>query len=119
MEYVWDGITNKHSQGFLTSENFPKIKTEINSKGEQVDKIGLLDLVFNPDTKTWGTPAYEIDIKKCYLRERDETGEIVLDSKGNKKESSLYNSDQTKTALIWDENASCWRFYAVYAPGEA
>jgi hypothetical protein len=117
VEYEWGTITNKHSQGFLKPSQAPKIKKEENSYGVQVDKIGLLDLVFNPDTKTWGTPAYEIDVKKCYLVERNANGDIVLDSRGNEKKSPLYNSDQTKSAIVWDANAGVWRFYAVYAPG--
>jgi hypothetical protein len=117
VEYDFDStpIANKHSQQFWQEQ--PKIKKEINSKIEQVDKIGLLDLVFNPDTKTWGCPAYEIDIKKCYLVERDISGVIALDSKGQEKKSPLYNEDQTKTSIIWDESGNCWRFLAVYAEG--
>ena len=59
----------------------------------------------------------EIDVKKCYLVEKDENGDIVLDSKGQEKKSPLYNADQTKTSIIWDESGNCWRFYAVYASG--
>jgi hypothetical protein len=119
VEYVWGSIINKHSQGFFLPENVPEIATEVDSSnGKTIEKIGLLDLIFNPSTQTWGCPAYEIDIKKCYLVERDENGIISLDSKGNEKKSYLYNEDQTKTAIVWDENAGVWRFYAVYAPGE-
>jgi hypothetical protein len=118
VELDWGSITNKHSQGFLKPEDFPAIVKAENTKGEQIDKIGLLDLVFNPDTGTWGCSAYEIDIKKCYLVERDEDGNIALDSKGQEKKSLLYNEDQTKTCIVWDENAGCYRFYAAYAPGE-
>jgi len=114
-DFVTTPITNKHSQQFWVTQ--PKIKTDINTNKESVDKIGLLDLVFNPDTQTWGCPAYEIDVKKCYLVMRDENGDIALDSKGNQKKSLLYNEDQTKTSVVWDENAQCYRFYAVYAPG--
>lgn len=117
VEYEWGSITNKHSQGFLKPSQQPQIATEINSNGETIQKIGLLDLIFNADTGTWGVASYEMDVKKCYLVERDENGDIVLDTKGNEKKSSLYNTDQTKTAIVWDENAGVWRFYAVYAPG--
>jgi len=117
VEYDWNGIQNKHNLQNLTEEQQPKVKTEINSSGEQVDKIGLLDLIFNSDTESWGVSAYEIDIKKCYFVERDEDGEIALDERGNEKKSPLYNEDPTKTAIIWDENAGCWRLYATYAPG--
>jgi len=117
VEYEWGAITNKQSQGFFKPEDFPKIKKDINTKLQSVDKIGLLDLVFNPDTLTWGCPAYEIDIKKCYLVERDINGDIALDSKGQAKRSPLYNADQTKTSIVWDENGNCFRLYCVYAPG--
>jgi len=115
VEYEWGSITNKHSQQFIDE---PKIKTTINSNHETVNKIGLLDLIFNADTRTWGIAALEIDVKKCYLVERDNNGDIALDENGNEKKSPLYNSDQTKTAIVWDKNANCWRFYATYAPGE-
>lgn len=120
VEYDWDStspkIVNKHSQQFWKKQ--PKIKTEVNSKKQTVDKIGNLDLVFNPDTKTWGVAAYEIDIKKCNFVERDANGDIVTDSKGHEKKSPLYNEDQTKTSIVWDENAQTWRLYSAYAPGE-
>lgn len=121
VEYDWKLITNKHSQEYLEPGSI-EIKKEANTSGEQVDKIGLLDLVFNPDKGTWGCPAYEIDVKKCFLVERETTGinkgQIKLDSKGNEMKSALYSDDATKTSVVWDENAQCFRFYAVYAPGE-
>jgi hypothetical protein len=120
VEYEWDTITNKHSQGFLKPSDFPKIAKD-NTSGinpKQVEKIGLLDLVFNADTKTWGCSAYEIDVKKCYLVEKDKNGIIALDKKGQEKKSLLYNIDDNKTSVVWDENAGVWRFLAVYASGE-
>ncbi len=116
VEYVWGSITNKHSQQFFPSQ--PEIATVVNSNGETVEKIGKLDLSFNADTLKWGVNALEIDIKKCYLVERDDDGNIALDENGNEKKSLLYNSDGNKTAVIWDKNAQVFRFYAVYAPGE-
>jgi hypothetical protein len=116
VEYDLSNIDNVHSQEFWTET--PQIITEENTNKQTVEKIGKLDLVFNPDTQTWGVSAYEIDIKKCYLVERDDNGNIAVDSKGNQKKSTLYNSEPTKSSIIWDENASCFRFYAVYAPGE-
>ena len=119
VEYVWDSvspsISNKDSQQFWKTQ--PKIAKQENTKKEQVEKIGLLDLVFNADTVTWGVAALEIDIKKCNLVERDENGIIVKDSKNVDKSSPLYNEDQTKTSIIWDETGSCWRLLAVYADG--
>lgn len=118
VEFDWDNadpiITNKHSQAFWINQ--PPIKTEINSKNETVEKIGKLDLVFNPDTLTWGVASIEVDIRRCNFVERDENGQIVLDSKGKPKSAPLYNSDPTKTSIVWDKNGSCWRLYAVYAP---
>lgn len=126
VEYNWGAITNKHSQQFvqLTDND---IITTTNTNGETVKKIGLLDLVFNPDggydsngnpIGTWGVSTYEINVKKCYLVERDDNGDIVIDSKGQEKKSLLYNDDSNKTSIVWDENAACFRFYAVYSPGE-
>ena len=106
---------NPHSQQFW--QTTPRIATEVNTNTETVEKIGCLDLVFNPDIKKWGTAAYEIDINKCYLVERNADGDIVLDSKGNEKKSPLYNTDQTKTSIQWDEDNQVWRLYAAFAPG--
>ena len=73
------------------------------------NEISKLDTVY---TKENG-----IDVKKCYLIEKDEDGRIVLDTNSNQKISMLYDSDGTKTSIAWDEDAKVWRFYAVYAPG--
>ena len=120
VEYEWGTITNKDSQQFWVTQ--PQIKKEINSKGESIDKIGLLDLVFNPDTQTWGVAALEIDIKKCYFVERDEEGNTVIDSRGNQKRSPLYHDNQLNNSIIWDEEGNngqgCWRLLAVYASGD-
>jgi len=113
VEYEYDSIINKESQAYWPSQ--PEIKKILNSDGESVDKIGFIDFVFNPDTKKWSTAAGEIDVKNCYLVERDSEGNIVTDSKGQEKKSALYNEDPTKTSIIWDENAKVWRFYAVYS----
>jgi len=106
---------NPHSQQFWQTN--PKIRTTTNSKDETVEMIGALDLIFNSDTEKWGTAAYEIDINKCYIVERDADGDIVLDSKGKEKKSPLYNTDQTKTSIQWDEDNQVWRLYAAFAPG--
>lgn len=120
VEYDWNSVSpaidNKHSQQYW-NKNL-KIATQENTKKETIDKIGLLDLIFNPDTKTWGVSAYEIDVKKCYLVQRDDEGNIALDSKGQQKKSPLFNSDINKTSILWDENSATWRLLAVYAPGE-
>ena len=115
VEYVWDTITNKHSQQFWSPE--PKIATETNSNGEQVDKIGPLGLSFDADAKEWLAKCGQIDVKKTYLVQLDSDGNIELDSRGQEMKSSLWNVDSSKSAVVWDENAKVWRFYAVYAPG--
>ena len=116
VEYKSGVITNYHSQRFynLTEEDIEPI---VNTKGETVKKIGLLDLSFNADTGTWGCTANEIDVKKCFFVQRDENGDIELDSKGQEKKSPLYNTDTTKTSILWDESGNCWRLLAVYAEG--
>jgi hypothetical protein len=119
LEYNWNNIINKDSQQYWATE--PQLEKMNNTNGEAVDKIGPLDLIFDPDTRTWGTSAKEIDIETCYLVQYDRTVNppiIKLDSKGNEMKSTLYNSDPTKSSIVWDENASVWRLYAVYAPGE-
>ena len=117
VEYVADELAerNIHSQSYWPSQ--PSIVKEINSNNETVDHIGQLNLVFNPDTKEWGTTAHEIDVKKCYLVIRDTDGNIELDSKGQEKKSLLYSEDDTKTSVVWDENGKCFRLFAVYASG--
>jgi len=94
---------------------FPPIKKMQGTNNQNVDKVGLLDLIFNADTAKWGVSAFEIDVTKCYLVQRDAQGEIVKDADGNDKKALLYNADATKTSVVWDKNAQCWRFYAVYA----
>ena len=102
---------NKHCQQFFITE--PKIKNVQNSNNETVLKKGFLGLTFNPDTKKWGSD--EIDVKKTYLVLRDEQGNLVKDDNNNEMKAPLYNSDPTKTNIVWDSNAKVWRLYAVYA----
>ena len=119
VDYDWGAVTNKNSQSFL--DELPIVKDKSTS-GETVDRIGTLSLVFDPDSSSWGCPAYEIDVRKCFLVEREtegnNKGEIKLDDNGKQMKSALYNEDQTKTSVVWDKNAQVWRFYAVYSPGE-
>jgi hypothetical protein len=94
----------------------PPIKKQQNTDLKDVEKIGLLDLIFNPDAVKWGVSAFEIDVTKCYLVQRDPTtGEIVKDENETEKKALLFNIDQNKTNIVWDKNAQCWRFYAVYS----
>jgi hypothetical protein len=128
----WAAITNPHSQQFW--QTTPKIRTTTNSKGETVQMIGALDLVFNPDggydsnnnpIGKWGVATLEIDIKACQFVQRRTTdgtggekiGDIELDSKGQEMKGPLWNADQTKSSIIWDEDGKCFRLYAAYSPG--
>ena len=108
-------FTNPHSQQHWQDK--PVIATTKNTNEETVEKIGILNLIFNADSRTWGTATYEIDVKKCFFVERGADGMIATDSKDQLKISPLFNEDETKSAIVWDENARVWRFYAVYAPG--
>jgi hypothetical protein len=116
VEYVWESIINKHSQQYWNPR--PKIATDINSRGITVEKIGKLDLNFNPDTLTWGSTCYEIQVDECYLVMRDNNGDILKDDNGNDMKSTLYDEDPTLTNLIWDATSKKWRLIAVYASGE-
>jgi len=95
-------ITNLHSQGFWPYE--PKIQTALNSKGEEVPKIGQLILTFAPDIQKWGSTAFEIDVTQCYFVKRRQTankdengdviegedvGDIEKDSKGQEMKAPL------------------------------
>jgi hypothetical protein len=116
VEYDVDWETGNYQKDCQSLwRNAPTIKKQQNIHNENVDKIGLLDLVFNADTQKWGVSALEIDVKKCFLVQRDAEGNIELDENGIEKKALLYNEDITKTNLVWDKNAKCWRFYAVYA----
>jgi hypothetical protein len=110
----WEtGDFNKDCQSLW--RNLPEIKKQQNINNEDVEKIGLLNLVFNPNTAQWGTGAFKIDVKQCYLVARDDEGNIELDEDGNEKKALLYDEDETKTNIVWDKTAKCWRFYSVYA----
>jgi len=104
----------KHSQSYWLTD--PPIKKVVNTNGESVEKIGVLDLIFNADNRKWGSPAYEIDVRKCAFVMRDSNGDIMTDANGKEMASPLYNSNPLKTNIIWDPDGKQWRFYAVYAP---
>lgn len=113
IDWALNNLYNKDIQSVW--RGLPTIKQLQNSKNENVSKIGYLDLIFNADTHKWGTSAYEIDVKKCYLVLRDEEGNIEKDINGQEMKAPLYNEDVTKTNLVWDKNSRSWRFYATYA----
>lgn len=116
IEYDPDSIQmrNPHSQSYWLE--IPEIMLEENSQGIPVPKIGKLDLVFNPDTRTWGCPAYEIDIEKCFFVKRNEHGEIETDEYDQPMKAPLYHEDPAKTSIVWDKDAGVWRLYSVFAP---
>jgi hypothetical protein len=111
----WDSSEeyHKHNMGLWTGE--PSIATAQNSNGENVDKIGPLDVEFNPDTGKYGATAMYIDIEKTYLVKRDSDGNIETDANGIEMKAPLYNSDATKNAIVWDANARVFRFYATFS----
>lgn len=119
----WAIITNPHSQQFW--QTTPQIKKTLNSKNESVDTIGLLDLTFNPDTLKWGVATNEINIKNCYFVQRRTTdgtggekiGDIEKDENGIEMRSAIWQTDQTKTSIVWDKDSQVFRLYAVYSPG--
>ena len=108
-------------------KKLPTIKKEDNLDSKSVAKLGKLDLIFNPNfgkdeqnnpIGKWGVATYEIDVKKCYLVSRDEDGNIELDENGKEMKALLYNKDLTKTNIVWDKLAKCWRIYAVFAESQ-
>lgn len=111
----WEADLTHHKDCQSLWNTLPKIKRVINSRRQSVEKLGKLDLVFNADTSKWGAVAYEIDVKRCYLVERDDKGNIALDEDGNEKKALLFSSNPNKTCIVWDKMSKTWRFYAVYA----
>lgn len=112
VNWITDPNYNKDCQSYWIID--PAIVTELNTSNEQIERIGLLDLIFNPDTQKWGVTAYEIDVEKTYIVKRDSAGDIELDDNGNEKKSLLYNSDTTKTNVVWDTNAQAWQFFCIF-----
>lgn len=87
---------------------------DYSTNAEAIKKIGPLALIFDPQDKNWGTSALEINVGKCNLVMKENDGTISKDSKEQSMFSLLYDKDITKTSVVWDKNAKCWRFYAVY-----
>ena len=112
----WDSSTthDKHCQDYWESD--PSIVVVQKTNGENVNKIGTVDFIFNADRAKWGVAAYEINVEKCYLVKRDANGDIETDSNGNEMKSLLYDENNpSKSNIVWDTMAKCWRFFAVYA----
>ena len=84
VEYDSDTIENPHCQQF--NNKTPKIATikhTVEGREEIIEKIGLLDIAFNPTTRKWGTSSTDIDVETTYLvRKVTEQGNAYLRSKG-------------------------------------
>ena len=118
---------NKHCQGFWDKQ--PNIKQE-----SGVDKIGNLDISFDPTTGKWKAGGADyIDVETTYIvqyawyKEGVEVPEgtegavkqIKLDENGNEMKSPLLVSgDEFRSNVVWDKDAQSWRMYAVFRPWE-
>ena len=121
MEFVqydinWDtdATHSKHSQQLWKDQ--PSILQMENAKNEKIDMIGKLDMLFDVENKIWTAVPHLINVEKVFLVQIDPlTGMPKLDVNGNPMKSPLLNSaDPTKSSVIWDTTAKCWRFFAVY-----
>lgn len=97
---------NKHCRQFW--KNQPNIVKMENSEGQYIDKIGNLDIEFDPDLGKWVTGSKEIDVERTKIVKKDESGDII-------HEAYLYSEDAVKTNVLWDSTGQVWRFLAVYA----
>ena len=137
-----DGDLNFHSQQFRDESKWKIAKEERGTEGnrESVDKIGLLDLIFNPDTQTWGVATYGIDVESCYFIKRRKVaakdeygnpvegqniGDIEKDENEHEMKSALYivkedgTQDIASSSIIWDKNGrqgmGVFRLLSAYA----
>lgn len=120
---------NPHCQQFWNI--IPPIKQQ-----DGVDKIGLIDISFDSASGKWITSSGSIDVKTTKIVEyawykdgvevdadtEDAVREIKRDDNGNDMESIINGEDDPgseeeglRENMVWDKNALCWRFYAVYA----
>lgn len=123
-DVTWATDPTHHKDCQSLWKTTPEIKKVKNTDNEDIEKIGLLDLIFNADKEKWGCAAYEIDISKCFFVLRGADGEIELDENGIEKKSPLYITskvggvtevDKAKTSIVWDKTGKCWRIFAVYS----
>ena len=106
---LYGNPVNKHCQGYWKYQ--PKIKK---TEGG-IEKIGLLDIEFDEENQKWiASGATEINVEETNLVQYDE-GEIKLDGFGNEMIAPMYGTEENTRNVVWDRNARCWRFYAVYA----
>lgn len=102
------------------------------------EKIGVLDIEFDPSSRKWITGSNMVDVERTYLVQYawyDEEGneveegtegairQIKRDENGNDMKAPLLytasedeNENLNKSNVIWDKDAKCWRFYAVFKP---
>jgi len=113
-------ILNKHCQQYWV--NTPKIKTvekkTEDGQSEFVPKIGNLDIEFDAVTQKWVAGGKYIDVENTYLIRKDpDTGEIMKAEDGETEMKSvlLDTEDDSKSSVVWDDDSSVWRFYAVFA----
>lgn len=122
-------VVNKHTQQFW--KNHPKIV-----KDGEIEKIGLLDIQFDPTTKKWKAGGGDIDVETTYFVQyiwkkdgnkvpagtEGATKEIKKDSNDKEMRSPLLHTTGTpvenynKSNVVWDEINLCWRLYAVFKP---
>jgi hypothetical protein len=126
VEYNWGSIINKYAPQHWN--RFPEIATMPDSDGKDVEKIGPLEMEFDPDALTWKAGITEIDVEKVYLVRKDLAGKIMLDANGNEMKAVLLytladtgtkegrNENLDKSQVWWDKDSKCWRFYAVFKP---
>jgi len=109
VEYEFDS-QNPHCQSYW--KDLPKI-----AKDGDVEKIGLLDITFDKISKKWLAGGI-IDVEKTNIVQKDEDGNILTDNKGQEMKAPINGEDENSKNSVWDENAKCWRFYAVFADEE-
>lgn len=114
-------------------------KKDVNiALSEGVQKIGKLDIEFDPSSGKWIAGSGAINVKTTRIVEyawykdgvevdadtEGATREIKRDDNGNNMDSVINGEDDEGVAeedeglrenMVWDKNAQCWRFYAVYA----
>ena len=123
---------NKHCQGYW------KVLPNIAKADDgTTDKIGMLDIEFDEQNKKWVAGASMVDVERTYLVQyiwKKDGGEVSPDTPGAEKSiktddngnkmkspllytlSSVVNENLNKSNVIWDKDAECWRFYAVFKP---
>jgi hypothetical protein len=115
---------NKHCQSYW--DVLPKI---VKADDNVTDKIGMLDIEFDSESKKWVAGASMIDVERTYLvqyeiviEEGKEVKKIKTDENGNEMKSPLLytkgseSENLNKSNVVWDADAECWRLYAVFKP---